>query len=175
MSRAALTSLLYSEPTDPPTLSRARTEFAPHVISPAHARSPTLAIALDSFTTPDGVFDGHGLDQFRLYNKHKGRLGSNASALLGCRALSEGVQKPQILVNVSAILSRASSRRLTVLDLWTPTRNLSIASHPIHSPPGALTIPDCAHYCQWLGIDAAVLQAVAWAANESHHVRVASG
>ena len=125
---------------------------------------------LDSFTTPTGVFDGHGLDQFRLYNKNHGRLGSNASALLGCRALSEGVQKPQVLVNVSAILSRASSRRLTILDLWTLTRNLSIASHPVHGrdPTAGTTIPDCAHYCQWLGIDAAVLQAVAWAANESH-------
>ena len=121
------------------------------------------------FQTADGVFDGQANNELRLYVKSKGAAGNKSIALTECKPLPSAAVKPLVLANVSAILRSAAphgaSEALTVLDTWSPTRNLSVATHHvIRRGQDELAPPDCTHFCQWVGVDEMVLGAVAWAA-----------
>lgn len=175
------------------------------------------------FDTPDGVYDGNASDQLRLYARSRGASGSRDYANSRCRPLPPATAKPEVLVNVSSILtaamdgalstahnrgkhdaahagSRSSTNRssssskssnthvaaadrngasaastsaarrgsIEWLDMWSNTRNISVAAHHERRADGDLAPPDCLHFCMWLGIDEAVLAAVAWAAALEH-------
>ena len=94
---------------------------------------------------------------------------SNWDDWVTCPPLAEGVQKPRALRNVSATLRHGGRRHVEVLDAWELTRPLA-ASHPGRSSRVVATAGnvsasaalDCTHYCTWGGVNAALLDAVAW-------------
>ena len=106
-----------------------------------------------------------------------------------CEPLPPAISKPVVLSNVSAALHRHPG--FTVLDMWTPTRSLTeqrVSPHASLSegqrasthtgragmptsnphqtplPEDKLLLYDCTHFCSYIGVSRAELDAVAFAA-----------
>ena len=210
-------------PTQPVSCSSPRPSPPPH--PGCCGARPTQLIS-----TRQTAYDGNASDQLRLYARSRGASGSRDHANSRCRPLPPATAKPEVLVNVSSILtaamdgalstahnrgkhdaahagSRSSTNRSSSSskssnthvaagpqralpqprpqppgeeassgsDMWSNTRNISVAAHHERRADGDLAPPDCLHFCMWLGIDEAVLAAVAWAAALEHPVPVHVG
>lgn len=97
------------------------------------------------FDTSTGIYDGAAADQLRIFMRTRGAAGSKNYSLSRCKPLAAWVTKPEVLANVSSILTARGSS-VTVLDAWSLTRNLSVATHANSDRAQAEPKPqDCTH------------------------------